>query len=488
MSTPTLVLAGLLLLPQQSADVRLDAVQLVAQAQKWFPSYEGDHKYFLTATERREVSAGIAILEASLALEPNNAFALGWRGFGEVLLGEDDKNRGAAEQAEEHFDAALAAYDRAIVLQPSFYWAHYARGMAEWNRGRWWSAIENYGEAVRLTNDVMGDGQVDDAGRLDAHKIRFKARRWLADARMRVFDFEGAREEFRSFYADNGNNQFDLGRSLAETHLRERDWAGTLQVYENILTVEEFRPFPAPYEWLGYLSGLTGENAAGAEWIERSFEHEFTPKFYPRLWLWILAPEPKRSEVAADLSEYLDFPPDDVSEWDRALGRFVLGEGTPEAFLRVARAEEERRKREAIKLDDLMCEVWFYVGLRREADLPTEAGEERTAGLLDALAAYGASLALETVQFKWEWAYARLGYARVANELGLGPDARLVGNRNRLRDEAARLARHRPGEERTHSGLGAMMDLRPGDLVRYVHTPEPGVREAVQEVVRAQLP
>ncbi len=186
------------------------------------------------------------------------------------MLGEDLRNRGNTGDARAHYASALAAYDRAIELDPGYYWAHYARAMAKNNLGRLWDAIRDYDEAVRVASEhiSVAAGDAD----LDPRFVRFKARQWRADTRMRVLEFERAREEFRSFYADNGNNRWDLGYSMAETYQRQRDFAGAIRTYEELLTIEDYATFDSTYAQLGYLAGLLRDRQEATRRLEEALE------------------------------------------------------------------------------------------------------------------------------------------------------------------------------------------------------------------------
>ena len=482
MPTGLLAVPLLLLVPQAAEPPT--AGELVEQARAFLPVFEADRTEFLTAEQRRHVLASTNLLDASLALEPEQAFTVWWKGHAEALLGEDRRNRGEEGAAGAHYAAALDAFQRAIAIDPSYYWAYYARGMAHNNLGRWWDAIRDYDEAVRVANARI-DAAADESESLDPRFVRFKARQWRADTRMRVLEFARAREEFVAFYADNGNNQWDLGFSTAETYQRERDFAQAVATYEHVLTQEDFATFDGAYAQLAYLAGLLGDRAAATRRLDQALETELAPTLYPRLWLWILTEGERRPQAAADLTDFVEHPPAGVSEWDRKLGYFVLGQGTPDEFLGLARAEEERRKRDGVPLDNLMCEVWYYVGLRQEAD-----GNEAAA-----LDAFRRAVAFAPRTFKWEWEYARLGLARLAAALGAEADPGFTvhddGSLSRDGAEPAEVEVvlvHRPGEPGPLRGVAAVRGrpLLAGDLLQCILRHADGTRSVWTRTVDAK--
>ena len=446
-------------------ETRPDPGALIETARGLLPAYEGDHKAFLTTAEKRDVQAADHLFSAALLLEPENAYGLWWHGHALVLLAEDARNRGQVEAAERRDGAALAAFDRAIALQPSYTWAFYARAMTQRNRGAYRRALADFDEAVRLANAALeGAG----AGEQDALFVRFKARQWRADTRMRVFEFERAREEFRAFYADNGNNKWDLAYSLAETHLQERDFASARRVYAGVLEVEEYRPFGSTYSQLGYLAGLTGDSVEAVRRLTEALEREFQPTLYTRLWLWILSEgmEEEHERARVELVDFVAHPPSSLSEWDLALGRFVVGELDPQRFAVLAREEEERRKREAESLDDLGCEVHYYLGLRHRLDAEALADQgARRKRLSAALAAYLDALAYTPENFKWEWAYARLAVAELAQELLLPPRGYIPSAPSFI-ERLSPMRLHRAGESMASALTGIEgLELLPGDLL-----------------------
>jgi len=479
--------ATLALAPLQDT-VKPNAAALVEQARLFVPQYEGDHKYFLTTEEERDVRAAANILEAAMALDESNTYALWWHGHCSVLLGENERNRGRAGTARARYESALASFAGTIEQDPSYYWARYSRAMAEVNLGQFWKAIADFDAAVEITSAVMAESDADQW----APFVRFKARQWRADTRMRIFDFERARTEFRSFYADNGNNAWDLGYSLAETYLRESDLEGARLAYEQLLENPEFVKFDSTYAELAYVAGLVGADDLAVSRIERALELEFKPTLYPRLWLWILSDGETRDRARADLAEFLKYPPDDLSAWDHALGSFLIGDGSTPDFLALAETELLRRMTEAVALDDLMCEVWFYIGIRDD-----RAGRDD-----GALEAYRRALAFRPAKHKWEWTYARHGLAQVAARTGALPDPGFTASDGRMQIAAGNalggtsgdlagqietLTVHTPGQAKPVRVDGDSPDaLRPGDLVRCTIRTADGSMHALRVVVDAR--
>ena len=491
-----LFLTPVLTAPQQEAP-RLTAFDLADEAQRFVPPYDGTTREFLTAQEEREVSAAASLLEAAIHLDGEQPYLHWWKGHCRTLLAENAKNRGREEESGEHWEIALAALDRALELQPDYYWAYYARGMARHKTDHFWRAIDDYSMAEELAD------QAAESDGVDALQVRYHARQWRADTRMRVFEFEQAREEFRVFYAANGNNQWDLATSLSESYLREHDYVGAQEIYEGVLEVPEYVPWSITYEQMGNVLGLTGRNAEACEWIVRSFEHELVPGMYSRLWLWLLSAEDERGGPLEDLTEFLTNPPPSLSEWDRRLGLFMIGGETPADFLEGARAEAERRRREAEAMGDLMCEAWFYAGMRQELDADRVGDAPVLGKLQGALQAYREALAFRPRQNKWEWEFARLRLNDLAPRVGARArvDFEVKDGRIAFEEEISalqasplrsgsleRVVRHVPGRLEPTFLAGELGEepLVPGELIQCVVRAEDGRRFALTLVVDAE--
>ena len=470
--------------PQDS--LRPGATALVEQARQYLPKIEGDQKPLLSPDEERDTRAATKIFEAALALEPENAYALWWHGYGAALIAENERNRGRDEAARELYDVALASFAATLEHDPRYYWAHYSRAMALANLGRFDEAIESFDGAVRVANEIMEQNTGDDW----APFVRFKARQWRADTRLRNFQFDLAREELVSFYADNGNNQWDLGYSMADAHLRESDLAGARAAYGKVIENPEFDKFDSSFAELAYIAGLLDEREEAVKRIRQALEKEFQASLYPRLWLWILADGEVREKAAADLAEFLEYPPDGLSEWDLTLGRFVIAGSDIGAFIEAAEAERDRRMAAGEALDNLMCEVWFYAGV----------WDERAGRDAEALGAYRLALAFRPAKHKWEWSYARKRFAALAARQGLDtrPGFSVDGttltlpaddplNPGPLTGTLERFTLHHAGDPQpsTPTALDPTT-LRPGDLLRCTLRDSTGAAHALRIVVDAQ--
>jgi tetratricopeptide (TPR) repeat protein len=86
-----------------------------------------------------QAEQGIALIERSLALNPNNPAA--------------HNNVGRALQSLERADDALAHYDKALAIQPGYAEAHYNRGVALYTLKRTDEALASYGEALAIKPD-----------------------------------------------------------------------------------------------------------------------------------------------------------------------------------------------------------------------------------------------------------------------------------------------------------------------------------------------
>jgi len=414
---------------------------LFEQAMPYFPTYTGEHRPFLTDEQRRGVSAGANILAAVLELDPDHLRALWWTGHAHVLLAEDRRSRGDDDAAAGHDARSIAAFTRAIELDPSDPWAYYARGTALTHTARHWRAAADLQLAVELADERMrAPGFADNLSWL-----RDKALAWRPEVLMRAHEFERAREELAAFHARFSSNSWPGLIARGESYLRERDFAGALETYDAVLG--EYPEDHQAYALIGYVHGLLGDRERATHYLGEVVRREPTPGMYSRLWLALLATDERVAEAEADLRDFLANAPQSTSPWDLTLGRFAMGAGTADEFLAAAHAEEARRAEQAVALDDLMCETWFYVGLHHEA-----AGE-----VTAALASYRNALLYQPHSFKWEWAFARLHYADLAAREGLAA----LPEPNPLAP-VLRSSWHAPRSLRAVDALGR--EPRPGDL------------------------
>lgn len=456
----TIVLAACSVLGPQDAPT---ARGLVSQGRALLPAYAGDHRSFLTADQRSKVSAAGHLMSAALALEPGETYALWWKAHTDVLLGEDSINRGSPEVGESHYTAALSAFDRALGLDPSYAWAWYARGLAKQRLNRPIDGLADLNRCLVVCEEQIAAAQ-DDQARADPLFLRYKARQWRADLLMQVFRFDDAREEFRRFYAENGNNRWDLAFSIGETLQRERDFAGAVRNFEDLLGIEGMGGFDGAHAQLGYLQGLLGDLDAASKHLGDALGRERTPGLYLRAWMWILASETSAARAQTELRNFVTQAPSSTPPWDLQLGRLLISdvdENVAQDFIAQASAEEARRKAEGLELGDLMCEAWFYVGWKFDRQhQPTEASK-----------AYRQALRFRPAAFKWEWAFARKFYGRlIAKPL---PYVLPLG--------AERVQVHRAGESEPRSELPTQWLA--ADLVSYLYTGPDCKRRAVVDVV-----
>ena len=455
------VLAGLVWLAAWAQDGRPGADELVAQGWKFLPPYSGEHREFLTAQERTDTAVAAHLFAAAVELQPEHLRALWSLGHAQVLLAEDRKNRGDPA-ARVHDAEAIDALSRALALDPEDPWTAYARGALHASFGRHVEALDDLARAV--ANAERGMKRSGEEGQ--NAWLRFKALEWRGEVLMRHGRFDEALAALSAFHREFSTSAWPLHVALAECHLRRRDLAGAREQYQVIL--ELFPSDHQAYAALGYLAGLLGDRAEATRRLAEAIRYEREPGLYTRLWWWILATDEARPAAEEELRAFLEHPPGGVSEWDRGLGRFVLGAASVEVFLEAARAEEERRKTAGLPLDHLPCEARFYAGLRLEDDARRAAGAERRGELLEsARRAYGEALGFAPESWKWEWAFARQRYAALCERLGSGlaPGFAVEGGTLRLEGEDFELlegAWHAPGEERPSAELDR--PRRAGDL------------------------
>ena len=434
-----------------AAQERADADGLIEQAWAFLPAYEGTPRFLLNAQVERETQAGAHLLQAGLALNPDHVRGLWSLGHALSLLAENHRNRGRSARANADYAGAVEALGHAIELSPLDAWSPYARAMAHTAAGEHALALAD----LRLTlGNALAAGESQD-------NMRFRAREWLPEVLMRLGKHEEAREALRRFHGEFASNSWPLLIALGESFQRQRDFAEARKVYQQ--TIQEYPNDFQAYALLGYLEGLSGNQAAAAQSMRLAIRNERFAGLYTRLWLWILATPELQGTALDDLSAFLKNPPDSVSAWDRSLGLFCIGELDFEGYAAALQGELQRRLELAEPLDDLECEAAFYRGLRLEREAQFQDVGDRSA----ARAAYLEALEARPLKWKWEWAYARLGLARCAAQDGLNP-AHAPST-----EESGNASWHRPGSDQLrHSApeawrVGDLL-LRPGQPLQLI--------------------
>lgn len=463
--------------PQEASEPT--ASDWVEQGWALVPAYTGEHRWSLSSEERKRTQAAWHILNAATLLDPENTLAWWRRGHTAVLLATDDKTRGNEPLVpgdlqlpySQWEQEALTSLKRSLELAPSDPWSNYALAIC-------FAQADQVGEAQRGLLDtiaVCSSAMESEGTEGTAAWISFKCREWLAEVQMRAGQFDLARESVRAFYGDFGENDWPLKIALAECALRERDFKAARLEYQQIIQAPAFASDPQAHAALGYLAGLLGDADTAAGHLRDAIRRERTPELYARLWLWILS-EGDRTDARADLQKFLSYPPPQVTEWDLALGRFSLGEGTPKSFLAQAQLELQSRWDAGLDPGELLCEAEFYVGLRLEADAAlAEDSEAQEACLKQAAEAYRRCLTARPTQWKWEWSYARLGLRRVSPERSRVTRLSLPGP-----TDGTLYQLHRLGDMSTTAlepQIKIDADWQPGDLLMILTRPKAGVAE-----------
>mgnify|MGYP002634920043 CR=1 FL=1 len=400
-SLTILAAATLLASPQ---DTRPDADALVQEAWLFLPEYSGEHRASLSEVSGRDTLVAIHLLEAATVLEPDHLGGLWALGHACSLMGEDRKSRGLHAEAQELQDMAITTLTHGLQLNPSDPWAAYARGVAYCASGQPRLALVDFDLAI--TNS---EAQLRDFGDSDAlSKMRFQALFWRSETLMQARQFETARTAIDSFHTEFSNNAWPLHIAMAESH--EREWDLDSAKLDYTRAVELFPEDHQAYALIAYIDGLLGDHSAATDGLQRAIQLEQDPGLYTRLWWLILATSESSPEAETELRDFMSAAPSTFGAWDLRLGHFMLGEGTPEDFLDAAKLELARRLEASEDPDDLMCEAYFYAGLR----LLRDGHQERPAAEY-----FSQSLRQLPGKWKWEWAYSRYFLSKLNAEHAL---------------------------------------------------------------------
>ncbi len=439
----SLWLLGLLVLgsPLQAQDGS-PAEKWISEAWALLPTYGSTQRFLLTQDEERNSRAAAHILSAALELSPEHLRGLWSLGYTQRLLAENARNRGRQQQAERHLRAALDALNRATELDPKDPWSPYTRGLCLTDAGQHEAALADLELALRHVDAQMQAG-------LNVTDIRFQVLEWRCEVAMRAGHWSAAREDLRAFHSEFSSNSWPLQIALGESYLRERNFAAARKVY--LTTIDQYPNDFQAFALAGYLAGLTGDRDAADMHMHMAIQTERIVGLYTRLWYWMLAQPEDEAAALVDLTRLLANPPSSLSAWDRSLGQFCIGQLNMTEFQAALKRERARRLQLAEDLDHLDCEAAFYRGMRLEYEAKLLGPGAAAVGLRDqALSAYSEALQARPIAWKWEWAFARLGLARLSKAKVAAP-------------EDFEGSWHRPGAKRpTHKTPEAWL---PGDLL-----------------------
>jgi tetratricopeptide (TPR) repeat protein len=249
---------------------------------------------------RQDYSGAIAAYDRALQLEPGNAFYY--------------HGRGAARQAAGDLDGAIMDYGRALELDPKFAAACYNRGTARKAKGDLPGAIADYDHALQL-----------DPKYALALTGRGNARKAGGNFAAAIVDYD------RALQLDPKYAATWYHRGLA--HYLLQQWPGALR---------DFR---------------------------RAGELQPQAQEHPRRFVWLVQARSGQATAAdRELAAHLEKrPKDSPADWPSGLARFLLGridEAALLAALPTSVGEADRR-----------CEYWFYVGMKRLLAGDTSAAE-----------------------------------------------------------------------------------------------------------------
>jgi len=229
-------------------------------------------------------------------------------------------------------DAAIAAFNEAIKIDPKWAPAYQSRGHARSLQHKLSEAIEDYNQAIAIDPKYQ-----------DAFYDRGVAKAQNGDFDGALADFSRTLEldpKYTLAYYNRGHVKYFKG-----------DLEGTLADLNQAILLE-------PNHNLSYfIRGLTRRAKNDREGAATDFQQSATNGFPDAaLWLWIVETKSGEQGVArSDLSNYLGkpqlFKPD---SWPLQVGNFLLEKMTQDELLAQAKATGD---------PDHISEAWFYGGI-----------------------------------------------------------------------------------------------------------------------------
>ncbi len=450
--TPILIAVLLLCITTNArgyVDEKWDQVDTqVEKAAELIPGSDGTHRFFLSDTEGRNVRRARKKLNQILADHPDypDELKVLWHlQRCPLLLAENLKNRGKVEDSRPLYEENAQILNRAIDIDPDYFWNFYKRGVASYNLGHYQAALEDLSQAKQMAEN-------DEAKKAEADALLMNIRYYLAASQMRVYATDAAIASLASYHSDypwegGGEKWVDWNQldAKANVFLHARDFAAAASAYQEITEHDDYRRdnfVHRAHANRGYARGFVNDTAKAIESLDAALKFRFdhNDALYPLLWKSIIAPDAATKSAAEDELIELLQKVDGISSWERTLITFVLWPqlekkarplktrarglrlGSDDEFIKEAEATIKREREEGRPAYYLMSEVWFYIGLRHERVAEELVAEPRQDELERALEAYENALGIWLQNFSWEWEYARKHLNRVAKKLGRAAD------------------------------------------------------------------
>jgi len=242
---------------------------------------------------------------------------------------------GIANGAKGDLDAAIGAFNQAIMIDPKYAPAYYNRGLAYSLAIKPDEAISDYSQAIQI--DPKYKEAYYQRGTLEGQKGNFDEA---------ISDFSEVIQldpKYAPAYYNQGHAQYFKG-----------NLDGALGQLDQALSLDP----QSPYSY--FIRGLVRHAQGHREEATPDFQKSLGLGFpYAAFWVWITEMEGgQRGLARKDLSDALNkpdvFKPDD---WPSQIGNFLLEKITQDQLMAKAKAGA------AAASNGHFCEAWFYSGM-----------------------------------------------------------------------------------------------------------------------------
>jgi tetratricopeptide (TPR) repeat protein len=244
---------------------------------------------------------------------------------------------GASLGRQKDYDAAIAAFDSAISLDPKFAPAYYNRGYAKSLQDKSAEALQSYDQAIQL-----------DPNYRDAYYQRGCLKGIQGDFAGAIADFQQdvrIDPKFAAAYYSIGHANYFQGNEN-----------GAIERLDKALTLDP------KFSFCYYIRGLIRHAQGHREDAEADFQKSVGLNFpQAAFWLFICQTEDGQGGLARkDLTDAMakaqTFEP---GQFSMDIGNFLLGQMTQDNLVAKATASQESQR------EDNLCQAWFYAGMVR---------------------------------------------------------------------------------------------------------------------------
>jgi len=311
------------------------------------------------------------------------------QGMAQKLSANEYVVRGDKERQKDNYDAAIAEYDQALALDPKLFEAYEGRGIARVEKNDLDGALADFSRTVELNPK---------AATVYFNRAIVKSRKKDFDGALKDYDLAIERDpKYVLAFVNRGSltaKEGDFDRAMADFNAaieldpkqldgrlyranikwRTGDFDGALADYNNALEIDPKRASIYKLRGNARFQNRAWTDALGD--YRHFCELSENKQEYPRILIWLIRSrlgetEAANKEFAAFLDNRWKAAPGD---WFSRVAGHLIGK-VSESDLMAAAASPEIAA--GNRTEDLLCEGWYYAGMKKLLAGDKEAAIER---------------------------------------------------------------------------------------------------------------